>query len=517
MVDIEVEAVNASYVHIRCSASTSKEIADAFTFDVPNAGYMRGRTGKRYGGRAGGWDGKIRLFNQRNQFLPFGLCGKLQDFARNRNYSTNFIGKSIPRCSSLSADKIGDWINGLVLGGPTPGGIKLREDQYNGIHRAIKDRRRLLLSPTASGKSVIAYILAYHQRVWVPGSVGLIIVPRIQLGEQLFRDFSEYSKLGEWNTLGSDVQLIHGGQSKTVSKRVVISTWQSIFEFPPEFFERFSYVICDEVHEAKAKSISYIMNSCVNAYDRIGMTGTLDGIPTHKLMLEGMFGPVHRMSTSKQLMNKGAIAKLNPINCIVLKHPKEDCIKVRGATYEEEIQYLISSEKRNEFISKLALTLKGNTLILYQRVEKHGELLYKLLKTAKTNVHFVHGGVDIDDREAIRAITEKCDDSIIVASYGTFSTGINIRNLHNVIFASPSKSRIRVMQSIGRGLRIGDAKDQATLYDISDDLRASEGAGDNYTLKQVADRLEMYIEEKFPYKVFQVPLIMSKTGSTLYE
>ena len=161
---------------------------------------------------------------------------------------------------------------------------------------------------------------------------------------------------------------------------------------------------------------------------------------------------------------------------------------------------------RNEFIKNLALSLKGNSLILFQFVEKHGKDLHNIIQEQAKGRHvfFVYGGTDVEVRESIRAITEKEKDAIIVASYGTFSTGVNIRNLHNIIFASPSKSRVRNLQSIGRGLRLGENKEEAVLFDISDDFRIGKFA--NYTLKHFIERVKIYDEEKFSYKFYNIEL-----------
>jgi superfamily II DNA or RNA helicase len=152
------------------------------------------------------------------------------------------------------------------------------------------------------------------------------------------------------------------------------------------------------------------------------------------------------------------------------------------------------------------LSLKGNTLVLFQFVEKHGRDLHALIKenTKNRHVFFVYGDTDVDVRESVRAITEKEKDAIIVASYGTFSTGVNIRNLHNIIFASPSKSRIRNLQSIGRGLRLGDNKEEAVLFDIADDFRI--GKYTNYTLHHFVERVKIYDDEKFNYKFYNINL-----------
>jgi len=238
---------------------------------------------------------------------------------------------------------------------------------------------------------------------------------------------------------------------------------------------------------------------------RFGTTGTLDDAKTHKLMLEGLFGQVRRFTTSKQLMKDGQLAKLK-INCLMLNYSDEVRNSTKKYSYQEEMDFLVSHAPRNNFIKNLALDQTGNTLLLFQYVEKHGKILYEMIKekVGDRKVFFVYGGVNANEREDIRAITEKETDAIIVASYGTFSTGINIRNLHNIIFASPSKSKIRNLQSIGRGLRLGDNKEEATLYDISDDL--SRGAHKNYTLDHAVERIKQYNEEKFKYKIIKVKI-----------
>jgi len=226
-----------------------------------------------------------------------------------------------------------------------------------------------------------------------------------------------------------------------------------------------------------------------------------DTSETHKWVLEGLFGPSYKIIKTDELMKKGHVATLD-INVLLLKHSPN-----KFETFEDEIQYIIGHNRRNNFIKNLALDLSGNTLILYSRVEAHGQPLFELINKSKSDnrqVFFVHGGVETEDRENVRAITERENNAIIVASYGTFSTGINIKNLHNVIFASPSKSRIRNLQSIGRVLRKGDRKLKATLYDIADDI--SYNKRKNYTLNHLIERIKIYNQENFNYDIVNIPL-----------
>jgi superfamily II DNA or RNA helicase len=279
----------------------------------------------------------------------------------------------------------------------------------------------------------------------------------------------------------------------------VITTWQSIYKLDRKFFKDFEVVIGDEAHQFKSKSLISIMTKLDDAKYRFGFTGTLDGSQTHKWVLEGLFGPSYKVTQTKDLIDKGHLSKLQ-IRVLLLKHNEH-----QFNDYEEEIQYLINHQKRNNFIKNLVNDLKGNTLVLFNRVESHGTPLYELINSSvdkNRKVFYVHGGISTEEREKVREITEKESNAIIVASYGTFSTGINIKNLHNVVFSSPSKSRIRNLQSIGRVLRKGDSKTKAILYDIADDITYKSKK--NYTLNHLIERIKIYNEEKFNYEIIQV-------------
>ena len=281
-----------------------------------------------------------------------------------------------------------------------------------------------------------------------------------------------------------------------------ISSNSSLFcKLDRNFFEDYEVVIGDEAHQFKSKSLIGIMTKLADAKYRFGFTGTLDGTQTHKWVLEGVFGPSYKVTQTAELMSQGHLATLD-INCIVLKHNPQ-----KFEVFEDEVQYIINHDKRNNFIKNLAVDLKGNTLVLFQRVESHGAVLHDLINSNTGDdrkVFFIHGGVHTSERELVREITEKEDNAIIVASYGTFSTGINIKNLHNVIFASPSKSRIRNLQSIGRVLRKGKNKTKAVLYDISDDC--TYGSRKNYTLNHLIERIKIYNEEDFNYEITTINL-----------
>jgi superfamily II DNA or RNA helicase len=369
-----------------------------------------------------------------------------------------------------------------------------REYQIEGVYDALRHQRRLLISPTASGKSLMIYSLVRYYKD--KGKRSLVIVPTTSLVEQMYKDFEDYG----WDA-ETYCHKIYAGREKETTCPVTITTWQSIYKLPRTYFEDFSVVVGDEAHQFKSKSLVQIMTKLHTAKYRFGFTGTLDGTQTHKWVLEGLFGPAYKVTRTKELMEKGQLAKLD-ITCLVLRHPP-----TKFETYEDEIQYLIQHEQRNNFLKNLALDQKGNTLLLYSRVESHGEVLYNLInnsKSANRKVFFIHGGVSADDREKVRSITEDESNAIIIASYGTFSTGINIKRLHNVIFGSPSKSRVRNLQSIGRVLRKGKNKVKAMLYDIADDC--THQSRKNYTLNHLIERIKTYNEEQFNYEIISIKL-----------
>ena len=369
---------------------------------------------------------------------------------------------------------------------------KPRDYQYMTVYKALKNNRGLFLSPTGSGKSLMIYsIVRYYV---ASGKKILLIVPTTSLVEQMIKDFKDYGWAREF------CHTIYSGKDKNTDKPVVISTWQSIYKFPKRYFDDIDCVIGDEAHLFKAKSLTGILTKLHNAKYRFGFTGTLDGSKTHKWVLEGLFGACEQVTKTDSLIKKGYLSNLR-IKVLMCKHDYK-----YFADFHEEMEYIVTHERRNNLIKNLVNDIDGNTLVLFNYVEKHGEPLYELINnhiSDERKVFFVHGATDTEDREQVRAITERESNAVFIASYGTFSTGINIKKLHNIVFASPSKSRVRNLQSIGRVLRKGDGKDIATLYDIADDI---SGRRDNYTLKHLYERLAIYQEENFKYETITIDL-----------
>ena len=466
-------------------SSTSQELTEFFTFEVPGAKFM-----PMYRNRM--WDGKIRLFSPATGEIYVGLLQYIKNFCKQNNVKYT-IEEDIENVRNIVHTDVRNFIKSLKPKTKDKT-VKVRDYQIEAVRLALSRNRCLLVSPTASGKSLIIYILVRYYHMM--GLKTLILVPTTSLVEQMYSDFQDYG----WSS-GTYCQKIYQGYDRAVTKDVVISTWQSIYKMTKKYFEEFGCVIGDEAHFFKAKSLTGIMTKLHQCKYRYGLTGTLDGTQTHQLVLEGLFGPVDTVVTTKELMDKKTLANLK-IKCVVLKHPP---IREK-MTYAEELQYLVGNEKRNNFISNLLLHLNGNTLCLFQLVEKHGKILYEQISTLVKDrkVFFVYGGVNSLEREKIREIVENEKDAIIIASFGTFSTGINIRNLHNIVFASPSKSKIRVLQSIGRGLRSTKNKLEVLVFDIADDISYKERR--NFTLSHFSERINIYNEQQFNYEISKVKL-----------
>ena len=483
---MKISKINEVYLELEVDEDVSRELSDYFTFEVPGAKFM-----PQYRNRM--WDGKIRLFSPHNGRIYVGLLPYIKEYCSKKSIEY-IMEKGVENDRNVIRESVRDFAESLRPKSRNKP-IQFRDYQIDSIWHAIQSDRCLLLSPTASGKSLVIYTLVRYYHLM--NLKTLILVPTTSLVEQMYSDFIDYGWEDKY------LHRVYAGMDKGSKKPVVISTWQSIYKLHRPYFAQYGCIIGDEAHLFKAKSLTDIMAKSGEVKYRFGLTGTLDGTQTHRLVLEGLFGQVKKIISTKELIDRGTLAELE-IDCIVLKHTDEEAKRVRYYTYAEEINYLVSHPKRNKFIEKLCASIKGNTLLLFQLVEKHGVLLYNELKTLDRKVFFVYGGTTTETREKIRAITEKEKDAIIVASYGTFSTGINIRAINNIVFASPSKSRIRVLQSIGRGLRQSDDKSRVKLFDVSDNV--SYKSRPNFTYRHFTQRLNIYKEEQFNYDINRINL-----------
>ena len=494
MTVINVEKINEVYIRVYSDdMGIESEIADFFTYDFPGAKFT-----PKYKARL--WDGKVRLYDQLRKTLYVGLYDYVVKFAETHNYTINLVNEVyFPVDIEMSeVDEFARSLNLYGRGNP----IQIYDYQIDAVYTGLTSRRTVLLSPTGSGKSLIIYTmcrwhLEHNRKI-------IIVVPTTALVEQMYSDFEDYSSENGWS-VKDHCQKLYSGFPKQITHNILFTTWQSAYLMPKPWFNQFDCIIGDEAHQFKAKSLTTIMEKLPTVSYRVGTTGSLDDKKVNRLVLEGIFGKIHRVTTTKKLQAEGRLAPLK-ITALLLKYPDEIRKECSKMDYQTEIDFIIKDEKRNKFIRNLALGCTGNTLLLFQFVEKHGSVLYDLIKEKSGDrpVYFIHGNTDVADREAIRKILSDQTDAIVVASFGTTSTGINIPSIENIIFASPSKSIIRNLQSIGRGLRLNTGKTHCNLYDLTDDLHWKSWK--NHTLKHGAERYKLYSTEEFPIKLVEINL-----------
>lgn len=469
------------------------EISEHFTFFVPGYRFMPAYRNKI-------WDGKIRLLNLRDSTLPFGLCIRLCDFLNRRGYSFTVDSNILPTDKGINVD---EFISQLALTDVKGQRLIPRDYQISAVKHLWNEEKSLCISPTASGKSLIIYLAIRLFLAKNPQGKICIVVPTTQLTEQMVGDFDDYSQNDPSFNAKEMCHAIYSGREKNTNHQVIITTWQSAINFRKDWFKDFEMIIGDEAHLHKAKSLVEIMSRFVNARFRIGTTGTLDGALCHEWQLEGIFGPIFKVTTTKELIDSNTLAPLQ-IHMHVLSY--SDQRKKEFGTkrsYTDEIDFIVSDPARMRYLIDLSTVLEGNTLILFNLIEKHGSVIHEAIKNKVSDlrkVFYIHGGVATAERNVIREIVEREKNAIICASLGVFSTGVNIRNLHNIVFASPTKSQIRVLQSIGRGLRRSDNNATTNVHDLVDDIRYRKSI--NYTFKHGQSRHQIYIREQFPVKLY---------------
>lgn len=475
---------NETHMMVTCSEpGMEHELSEYFTFKVPGYQFMPAY-------KTGRWSGDIRLFNRQTQTLYKGLVSHVEKWAEKLGYTVekdkSFASTEFTTEEALAFIKsleLPDWLD-----------LETRDYQVESFVKAVQERRLTILSPTGSGKSLIIYLIARYYDLKT-----LIIVPTKQLVHQMSDDLKSYG-------YDKDIHLIYSGKDKNSPHKFSVTTWQSIFRLKKDFFEQFEVVIVDETHQAKANSIRSILEKCTKIKFRFGTTGTLDDHNANKWVIEGLLGPVHRVVTSSQLIEDKVLAKFD-IAAIVLKYPEELCAMMKGQSYQNEINFIVGNEKRNRLIVNLVTKIRGNNLVLFNFVTKHGDPLHKMfLESTDRPIYYMHGGIDASIRNDMRAQIEKEKDAIIVGSIKAVATGTNIVKLDNIFFTAPSKSRITTLQAIGRVLRKSETKKTATLYDIVDSLEVPSKTGKssrmNYALRHFFERLKIYKSENFPFKVY---------------
>jgi superfamily II DNA or RNA helicase len=489
--------LNESTLRISSSDfAIEQELSDHFSFFVPNYKFMPLYRNKI-------WDGKARLYDIRKKTLPIGLYKRFCTFAKNSDYLVSNTEDLNLKNEEIIKSDIESYAKSLKLSSKNKA-ISLRDYQIDAIYQALKEKHILLKSPTSSGKSAIIYCIIRYLLENTDLNI-VLVVPRISLVSQMYSDFIDYSSENQWST--SDfVSKLGGGNEYDISKRVLISTWQSIHsivkkkdERAAKFLSHWGVLIGDEAHEFSAASLQKISEKLINAEYRIGTTGTVQDDISTQLSLIGVFGEVYVVTTTKELMDNKEVVDLK-INVLMLQYQDQYRQMMKKADYVSEINFIIEHKPRNDFIAKLAITRKGVTLVLFRYVEKHGKPLYEAIKgMTDKKVYYISGETDVDDREEIRSLANESSDCIIVASSKTFSTGINLPSIENIIFGHPTKSKITNLQSIGRGLRLKDGKTFCNLYDIADDISHKKSL--NHTLGHFKERLSIYNSEQLDFKI----------------
>lgn len=484
---VYIEKFNEAYIRVKCEPSTGQELSEFFTFEVPGARFMP-TVRKRL------WDGRVRLFSPGTGKIYYGLLPYVQKFLTDQGYTVEFS-------DDFETKNLDKRLTEKFVRSIERGKFRARDYQIDAIHKIISDNRGLILSPTGSGKSFIIYSLIRYYLQKQDKKI-LIVVPTTSLVEQMYSDFADYGWFPD-----EHCHKLYAGSDKNTSKEVVISTWQSIYKLDKRYFSQFGAVVVDEAHLAKAKSLTGIMDKLHDCKYRIGLTGTLDGTEIHRLVLEGLFAVHEQVTTTSELIERKELSNLH-IRVLVLEHTKRNKMLMKGKTYQQEMEYLSTHMNRNLFIKNLVCATEGNILVLAQYVEKQLIPLHQMIEDTcgeNRDIYLIHGTTPTADREEVRSLVEKNDDAVIVASYGTFSTGVNIKRIHNIIFASPYKSQIKVLQSIGRGLRLAGDKEELQLFDIADDL-VYNNSKTNYTLGHLQNRIEIYNEQGFDYDIVPVKL-----------
>ena len=497
MADVHLQYLNEVHVRIITERGILMEICDHFTYFAENYKYHPKVTARL-------WDGKICLINRLTGVIYAGLAHRIKKFCDAQGYSFSFDEQLA--YDNVSEAELKEFISTLGL----PANKEERGYQFDSILKCLRSRRRTLLSPTSSGKSLIIYILAR----WYAGRT-LIIVSTTGLVAQMESDFREYGFTG---TISNSLGGLDKGQN--IEADMVITTWQSLdngrTKVDKSWYNQFDVVVGDEAHGAKATSLIKILSAMENVRYRFGTTGTLGDNKLNTMTIEGLFGPQYQSITTREMIDQGYAADLT-IKCIVLRYPAEACKALsripyinesgkkayRSATYQEEVEFLMNYEPRNRFITNLVKSLKQNKLVFF-RLKEHGQLIYESLKD-EHNSFYIDGDVKTAVRERIRHAIEDEENATLVGSLGTTSTGVSINRLKHMIAAHPSKSKIKVLQSIGRMLRKHEEKIEsgAILYDIVDDLSNGKTQR-NFTFKHFEERVKIYDLEQFEYKIYTV-------------
>lgn len=485
---IRIEYFNETYIRVSSAdASIEQELKDYFSFEVESSQYM-----KRKNPRLKYWDSKIYLYNRMSKFIYKGLLLRILEFADKRGYAVEYINDD-DNDFHLDDAEISEFVGDTKINirGEM---VYLTDYQQTAASFAIKNHRALLLSPTSSGKSAIIHtLIRWHLQF---DRKVLLVVPSTLLVDQMYSDFNDY----EAGFSDENCQKLYGGKSKRVDRNVLITTWQSIFTQSPEYLSQFDVVIGDEAHGLTSKEVSKFLDNMTQCKFRIGTTGTTNGSKIHQLQLEGIFGRLLKVTTTNELMQRGVVSDME-IEMVLFEHSPLVCAKYKKSDYLEEVKYIASIDARNKYIADIIKnkTTTGTTLVLFNLTE-HGRLIYDSLNDVP-NVFYIDGSVATEDRELIRTGVNQIEKSVVIASSGTMKQGVSIPSIDTIILVTPTKARITILQSLGRGLRLKDGKSKCMVYDLADDFDKR-----CFSKGHAKQRARMYKSEKFKVNLRKVKL-----------
>lgn len=487
---ITINKLNEVTALIKCSESQAMELYNFFAEYAPNYIWH-----PKY--KAGFWDGKLRFFNKQTRQLPMGLLPNLARFCSKFGYQFKFGFDPSTLCSKFNEDdlyKVYDEIFSLESG------IYPRDYQHNSILKSLNSCRGINRLSTGAGKSVIIYALARIYTAQKKNTV--LIVPNVSLVEQMYSDFKLYSG----KEPDSYATKLYAGQSPDFNKPVLITTWQSIQSKHQDFFKRYDSILIDECHQSKSTVLQDICKKCINARNRLGFTGTMPDNPSDKMTIVGSLGPVIYDLAAKTLIEREVLSQIK-IKNVIVDYPQDH--RVPGRNYESEMDMVYSLKRRNHVLLNIfdKIPKSENTLILAHRIEHLKEIQKFLVENGRTHVELIYGETDAKDRERIRKEMDHVEGMDLVGSYATIGTGFSIKRIHHIIFFSSYKSKIKILQSIGRGLRTHDTKSHMTLWDVVDDLRYTfQGKKvDNYIYRHWKSRKSYYDEQGFEHSDLNMP------------
>lgn len=515
MVDITITKLNDTYIRVVCAETHIEyDIQDRFSFEVENSKHdPRVKAGK--------WDGIKRLYNRMHKRMYTGLLFELLKFIKKRGYTYSMSDDLIPK-SFIEMSDIENVVRELIKPHDKGNPIDLYDYQYNAVHYMLNSSRSICLASTSAGKSLMIYtaIRMYQLVDGMEGKPIIIVVPSKMLVEQLYSDFENYSTHSNQNWhVKSNCQRFSGDHKGPIKKQVVITTWQSLKNIPSYMISDAGAIFVDEAHTVKGPVLASFLELAVNCSVRHGLTGTLNGMESDELAAQGLLGPSKVIVTSRETINAGRATDVT-VNMMILDYDLDTkrrysadqmTVGIPSQKYNAEVNFINNLECRKTLINDIAKNLKGNTIVLFDRVESYGIKLYEEMRKKHTNTFLIVGDVDLDDRVEIKNLLETVDDAIVFATSKIMSTGISIKNLHNIIFASSSKSVIHILQSIGRLMRLHESKPMAYLVDIVDKLDHKGRA--NFTLNHCEERIKYYSKEKYKVNFFTKKMTEPHPGS----